>query len=268
MKFFIQFFFKGLYYFIVDKTFRSFFFKVIIYGTQDKKPNKAIRLGKHNVSILHYKSFVWQYYEIYFKKYYNFPSLNPSPIIIDCGANLGLSIINFKEQFPNSKVYGFEADPEVYKILEKNIESNSINGVTLFNKAVWVKDEMISFMPDGVDGGKIESESHTSANNIEAMDLNTFLQQFEKIDFLKIDIEGAETKVIPHIESCFNKIDRLFVEFHSFKGKNQDINEVIGVLSKYFRLYIDNPSFRNEPFFPSKKTYAMDLQLNIFAFKD
>jgi FkbM family methyltransferase len=268
MKFIAQFFFKGLYYLLTDKSFRKFVVIALIYGIKKHVPTSKISINNFKINILHNKSFVWQYYEIYFKKYYNFLSSNKYPIIIDCGANLGLSILNFKEQYPNSKVYAFEADKDVFKVLSNNINSNLIEGITLVNKAVWHKNEIISFLPDGVDGGKVEQHSTNNSMHIEAIDFKEFLDQFDKIDFLKIDIEGAETDVIPHIESCFDRIDKVFVEFHSFKNSQQKIESVIGILSKHYRLYIDNPSFRNEPFFPSKKDNLMDLQLNIFAYKD
>jgi FkbM family methyltransferase len=43
------------------------------------------------------------------------------PVIIDCGGNIGLSVLYFKYLFPNSVITVFEPSPPVFEILKENI---------------------------------------------------------------------------------------------------------------------------------------------------
>lgn len=51
------------------------------------------------------------------------------------------------------------------------------------------------------------------------MDALSILASHEKIDFLKIDIEGAERYVLPRMASELGKVDNIFVEYHSEADK-------------------------------------------------
>src|SRR5688572_20822569 len=56
-------------------------------------------------------SFVHSYSEIFKREIYRFTTVNNAPKIIDCGANIGLSVIYFKRLYPAAKIVAFEADP-------------------------------------------------------------------------------------------------------------------------------------------------------------
>src|SRR5215203_998957 len=62
-------------------------------------------------------SFVASYSEIFKRGIYRFETQSDSPVIIDCGANIGLSVIYFKRLFPAARIIAFEADPSVFDVL-------------------------------------------------------------------------------------------------------------------------------------------------------
>ena len=81
--------------------------------------------------IFHYpdqQSFAWTYLELFLNESYKFipRSEKNDPIIIDCGANIGVSVVYFKKLFPKSKIIAFEPDPFLFKYLKKNIEKNGL----------------------------------------------------------------------------------------------------------------------------------------------
>ena len=99
--------------------------------------------------------------------------------------------------------------------------------------------------------------------------LKPYLQKH--VDFLKLDIEGAETVVLKDIVEELKNVERIFVEYHSFVGQEQRLNEVIDILSSAkFRLYMSIPGDNSikSPFMGLKTYNNMDFQLNIFGFKD
>lgn len=267
MKFILQTFFKGLYFFLTDSSFRTFVWLGLRFGSAKRYQPRKITVSGYRLKVPDARSFIWQYYEIFFKGYYDFKSLETSPVIIDCGSNVGLSVLHFKKQYPASHVYAFEADQGICTLLNDNISANNVQGVTVYNEAVWIRDEALHFRSEGADGGQISGKGDKTSS-VNGTDLKRFISRFEKIAFLKIDIEGAEAELLPHIASELHKVENLFVEFHSYNQHPQYLREVMDAMtSAGHRLYVDNAGFRNRPYLNKEGKHGMDLQLNIFAYR-
>jgi len=213
-------------------------------------------------------SFLSQEKEIFKDEIYNFHCNNMSPFIIDAGANIGVSIIYFKKKYPNSKIIAFEPDKFIFNVLKKNIYNFSFCDITLINKGLWDKDGIFDFRSEGSDSGRvINSNSDDINKSVELTSLKNYIDR--KIDFLKIDIEGAETKVLIDIQKQLHFVEKIFIEYHSFKDQKQTLNEVINILTKAgFRLYISSPSLLSlSPFMKLNSYNDMDMQLNISGWK-
>jgi len=230
---------------------------------------KDIYLKQKRLTIIDSLSFVYQYKDIFEKRIYNFKSKSDFPLIIDCGSNIGLSILFFKEIYPESRILGFEPDPDIFLILKENIEKNDCNRVKLINKAVWVSEATLEFIPDGSDGGRIPltKDAAKKSLSVPAVCLANYLDEY--IDFLKIDIEGAETAVL---QSCKEKLDNvanIFIEYHSISSEKQDLHNLLNILSENgFRIHIHSVSKNTQPFIKKEVESFYDMQLNIFAFRE
>ncbi len=212
-------------------------------------------------------SFLFQFGEIFVDEIYKFKSSKKSPVIIDCGSNIGLSCLYFAKNHPDSKIYAFEADEKIFTILSSNMKNNNINNIELYNKAVWIKEEELSFSSEGADGGSIYDTSDSKIK-VQAIRFKEFLEKFTTIDFLKIDIEGAETEVLKDIETELNKVENLFVEYHSITGQPQTLDQILKILTQNnFRYYTQTMNDINIPFINKSGKQYMDLQMNIFAYR-
>ena len=102
---------------------------------------------------------------------------------------------------------------------------------------------------------------------VETIRLRDYL--IRKVDFLKIDIEGAENEVIEDIKDLLHHVERIFVEFHSFNNKEQMLPEILAILKNAgFRLHISSPGLVSKNPFVKLNSYAnMDNQLNIYGFR-
>lgn len=180
--------------------------------------------------------------EIFENQIYKFKSNLESPYIIDCGANIGLSIIYFKQLYPNATVVGFEPDNRIFEVLRHNVHDvfNMID-VSLINKACWNEETTLKFFNQGTDGGrKALGDEQQDLIEVATVRLKSFLNK--KMEFLKIDIEGAEVEVLFDIREELQFVRNIFVEFHSFVGKEQKLPEILALLKKVgFRLYISTP---------------------------
>jgi FkbM family methyltransferase len=100
----------------------------------------ASRSSGHEVDLLefhvsHVNSFAFQYAlrEIFIKGDYRFNSEKDCPVILDCGANIGLATLFFKHLYPKARITCFEADPATASILQRNVEQNHLQEVSVHN---------------------------------------------------------------------------------------------------------------------------------------
>ncbi len=87
---------------------------------------------------------------------------------------------------------------------------------------------------------------------------------------LKIDIEGAELDVLMECQDELHNVRNIFVEYHSFKANPQQLGTLLDLLENNgFRYQIQNTAFVSKQAFVKKREeYGMDMQLNIYGFKD
>jgi FkbM family methyltransferase len=214
-------------------------------------------------------SFLFQHQEIFADEFYYFETQEKQPVILDCGANIGMSVLYFKELYPAAHVIAFEAEPSIAALLRNNLNSNAIQGVEIIDKAVWINEEGILFGSEDADSSSIYSENKAQ-NRVPSVRLRNYLAAHQQIDFLKIDIEGAEIEVLEDCRDALGHVKNLFVEFHSYIGHPQSLASVIKIFEENgFRYYVDTNQHRKRPFVTHRYrgNDVMDLQLNIFGYR-
>jgi FkbM family methyltransferase len=170
--------------------------------------------------------------------------------------------------YPNSKIIGFEPDDKVFKALEQNIKSFNLSDVELIKKACWNEETTLKFYSEGADGGRVAKDfDKEQIIEVQTIGLRKFLDK--KVDFLKIDIEGAEVEVLHDISDLLVNVEKIFVEYHSFVEKEQMLPEIFATLKGAgFRLHVSSPGLISLSPFLKLNTYAdMDNQLNIYGFR-
>ncbi len=218
-------------------------------------------------------TFITSLYEIFIDEIYKvkgFP--NKNPVVIDCGANIGLSAIYFSQTY-NAEVYAFEADPSICECLKKNVKNlcAPLGKINPINKAIWTNDNGIDFDIEGGHSGQIHRHGHDlvkCSTRVPSVSLRETISNFSHVDFLKIDIEGAENQVILDCADVLDIIDYIFIEWHSISSDPQMLGEILNLLKKEgFRYHIKEAFTSSSPFVNVTEMCGMDLQLNIFAFK-
>ncbi|MCK4918259.1 MAG: FkbM family methyltransferase [Candidatus Pacebacteria bacterium] len=138
--------------------------------------------------------------------------LEENDIVIDAGANIGVfSIFASKQIGKNGHVFAFEPIKRTNQLLIKNIETNFIKNIQAIPYALGDTNINISFF---VDKDKLVSSSSEIQNenaeieNVEQITLDSFLEKntdINKIDFIKVDIEGAERKFLEGAKQTIQK---------------------------------------------------------------
>jgi FkbM family methyltransferase len=269
MLLFLKVLFKELYHLTKGPHQREFLRIVFLYGDKPRYTEKEIRFLNYIVNVPDCLSFIWQFKEIFADEYYKFISGKSSPVIFDCGANIGISCLYFKNLYPDAKIKAFEADPKIAEILSLNLKKNNLPDIEVIPKAVWITNEGIEITSEGADGSSMFSKGEKI--KVPSVKLKELLEKEERIDLLKIDIEGAETEVLRDIKNTLVNVQQIFIEYHSFLSGNQNLNTILEILTlNGFRYFIKPEADRNSPFINKKnKNFPeMDLQLNIFGYKE
>ena len=122
--------------------------------------------------------------------------------IIDIGANIGFfSILGAKLVGDRGRVVSFEASPYVFRTLKRNIDLNSPSNIDAFNLAVLDKPGRIQFHlskrhNQGLSSLRNLGDETEQVVETEGISIDSMLTALPKISLVKIDVEGAEVKVI------------------------------------------------------------------------
>lgn len=119
--------------------------------------------------------------------------------MIDAGANIGLTTLYFKAYFPNLKILALEPNDSNTEIFVKNIHLNACKDVVLLKKPLWDNSQArLTIDPsDSLEWGfkyRIIDDSELNILTCQGITITECLNymNWPRIDFLKIDIEGAE----------------------------------------------------------------------------
>lgn len=178
-----------------------------------KIENRYIFLRKYSVD--------FEVFDYVFKKQYHHPHLpilSEQPIILDLGSNIGLTVVDIKLMYPKSMVYGFEMDYDNYLLSLKN--TKGLSDVFIFNKAVWFENTTLSYNKMvNYDAYKLSINTDREIENKINVTTTTINQiiadnKIEVIDYLKMDIEGAELEIFQNDLSWLSIVKEIKIEVH------------------------------------------------------
>lgn len=223
-------------------------------------------LGKP-LELVDSSSFIWMYHEIFEREIYRFRANTENPYIIDCGANIGLSVLYFKRLYPHSHIVAFEPDEAIFAVLARNIKNQDCADVELHCRAVWQAETTMSFAGDAADAGRLARAGEAGNKSVRTVRLRDYLGR--PVSLLKIDIEGAETLVLEDCVDLLGNVDNLFVEYHSLVDEPQTFHSLLAILAGAgFRVHLHPENISPQPFLERNAPTQMDMQLNIFAFRE
>ena len=153
-------------------------------------------------------------FEIFFTYY----SPKKNDVVLELGSGIGNETLYISKLIgEEGKIYSVEPFDSIFRLLEKTIEINNLKNVELINKALYKESSYIGFSSEKENwlGGKIDINSKYK---IKTLTLDDFVKEnnIKKIDFCKINIEGAEKYIIENSNEFFKICDNLSIECHDF----------------------------------------------------
>lgn len=237
---------------------------------QEDKKIKTILLSGCTLYYRRPYELLHTYKELFERQIYKFQATINEPVIIDCGANIGLSVLYFKKLYPSAKLIAFEPDEDNFDVLTKNVSANNLSQVQLHKAAIWTHNDRISFSATGSEASRILEEQNATLNSAQAFRLADLLGKYNKIDFLKIDIEGAESVVLEDCKNLLSSVQNLFLEYHGKTSETEKLNDILNIIKLAgFDTYIQNASDNLlHPFLDKTANGIYDVQLNIFCYRN
>ena len=172
-----------------------------------RKSKGSERLLGWTVHFQHYGSFYDQFREIFLLDHCRLASSVPDPRIVDGGGNIGMAIFYFLWIYPNANILSLEPDPQNLHLLEMNIRENKLENVKVVHAALSSEEGNLVIFEDKKDLWRtsltiIRGVANQRGENGEIVVPCTRLSSYlfkDSYSFVKLDIEGAETRVI---EEC------------------------------------------------------------------
>lgn len=237
------------YYRKIERRFGSKAVKFLLQSKFRKKRTENIKMSGVKFPLIlsdfHYD--VMTLFQIFYAKEYEIDFDNPPEYIIDCGANIGLSAVYFANRFPKAKIIAIEPDRNNFRVLSKNV--SYYHNIIPLNKAIWYRPTSIATIDTGHGGWAIQTKESNSDNSIEGVTIKELLikYNFPRIDFLKIDIEGAEQELFSdNYESWLKLTLCIAIELHEFLREGSSLNfyEAIRLYNFHFHKIGENSIYK------------------------
>jgi FkbM family methyltransferase len=178
------------------------------------------------------------------RQYLDFAGLRPGQVVIDLGAYSGLTSIAFaREVGSTGRVIAVEPDPLTLAACKVNLARAGHSNIALVEKAVSSSTGRVLFSSEGALGSAFASLVGAHRGTVAEVDTITLSelieqQQLERVDFIKMDVEGAEAWVL---QGCTELLKRyrpkILIEPHLIAGKST---------APSLRMFLENLDYRCE----------------------
>ena len=149
------------------------------------------------------------------RRYHLPPSELGAPrVILDLGANIGLTMAYFACRYPHARVHGVELDADNVALARRNVAAWA-NRCEVIHAAVWRSDGVVHYRgsPGGTSGYQVTPT--TEGTPVRAVSIATLLREYSgQVDYMKVDVEGAERELLQDGTGWANRVRCIKVELH------------------------------------------------------
>lgn len=170
--------------------------------------------------------------EMFIEEQYFFRTNEKAPFIIDCGSNIGMSVLYFKFIYPEATILCFEPQRKAFELLEKNIKVNNLKNVSAYNVALSHENGEVDFYEPETGAGLMASmdnarETHGTLIRVPTRKLSSFLEG-KSPTLIKIDVEGAENMVVDDIFAHRHNPPQFLLEYHhGIEGRKDSLGSFL-----------------------------------------
>ncbi|HEY1273300.1 MAG TPA: FkbM family methyltransferase [Thermoleophilaceae bacterium] len=143
------------------------------------------------------------------------PELGEPALILDLGANIGLTMADFAARHPRARVVGVELDDLNVALARRNVAPWG-DRCQVVHAAVWPEDGEVWYdpWPGGTATYRASAGDRPGAPRVPALSLATLVREHGPVDYLKMDVEGAERELLQDGTGWASRVKAIKVELH------------------------------------------------------
>ena len=143
------------------------------------------------------------------------PSMHVESVILDLGANAGYTGASFATRFPRARVIAVEMDADNAAICAQNLAQFG-DRVEVIHAGIWSASGSVSYSGGNVHDFAIGATGGRSVRTAPAITIDQVLDRaaLAEVDYLKMDIEGAEASVLQPPISWARRVRNMTLEVH------------------------------------------------------
>lgn len=160
---------------------------------------------------------VYSFEDIFAHDAYRINEKVDAKVILDCGANVGHASVYFAQHYPTSKIIAVEPNTENVELIIKN--SSAYPSITCEHSAIWNKPNYLKIENENASNWafRVVESTESDPKSFKATSIQAICEKYhiDKIDILKMDIEGAEAFVFDkHSMEWLKKTEYIIIELH------------------------------------------------------
>ena len=160
------------------------------------------------------------YRHVFFFRPYEVVLRRPPATIVDCGANVGFASVFFANAYPGATIVAIEPELSNFSLLATNIAPYA--KIMPMRLAVWGCNTVLDIRADDVrrvdcfQTVPVDDRANNVIGTVAARTIDAIMTMIgiERIDLLKIDIEGAEAELFANPRAWIDRVGVLAIEFH------------------------------------------------------
>lgn len=179
-------------------------------------------------------------------------------VVVDIGAHIGAFAVRAARLAQGGQVYAYEASPKNFALLTENRKINNLGNVYIENSAVSNQRGMMPFYTpsDNCILGSLLQNTSSFIETVPTKTLSDIIAEhaITQIDFLKVDVEGAEFDILfANPEETLSKTRQIAMEFHEFKGDKRSYHDLVNLLSTHgFKVVVEKAKFPQPSWFGTR----------------
>lgn len=196
-----------------------------IFGIQNlNKSNPLYKVGlstaKHPMYMRKNASDVMTFHQVFYHRSYDIYNIKlkyEPKVIFDCGANIGMASVYFKNRYPGAKIISVEPESSNFDLLVKNTEK--YDDIHCVKAGIWNRTTNLKITDRGLGnwGFITEEVDYEDNTTVKAVSIDELMKRYnvDFIDILKIDIETSEKELFEkNFEKWLPKVKILIIELH------------------------------------------------------
>jgi FkbM family methyltransferase len=160
------------------------------------------------------------YGQVMVREEYALPLCRQPQVIVDAGANIGLTAIYFANRFPTARILAIEPEAANFELLRKNVAA--YRQIVPIRAALWDTAATLELFGDSGLFGAVRAQARgqpkisPALGQVDTVTMSQLIRDYhlDFIDLFKVDIEGAERAVFAAADPWIEQVGVIIAEMH------------------------------------------------------